>query len=190
MSLDLAQGMGYHTAPVPSPLPMPRRILLPYACRLTLMRSPCLACMLEEPCCLLSKHLVAKGSRYLCQDSFSEPEPIPTLVDYEDGSQSIFWNQRAVQLPNNTRWELVQDPNTAEWLVDSSSRDPNVKPKWVNKLVLSKRAREHLGQDIGGPNPCRIWFVVWAQVSWSSEFGLLLQDSSSRSETSPHDPNN
>ena len=70
---------------------------------------------------------------------------MPALVDYEDGSQSIFWRQRAVQLPGNTKLELVQDPNTIEWLVDSCSRDPSVKPKWVSKLVNSKRAREHLG---------------------------------------------
>ena len=77
-----------------------------------------------------------------CWDSFSDADTnVPLLVAYEDGTQSIFWRQRAVELPTATTWELVQDPETAEWLVDSAARDPGIKPKWVTKLMQSKRSR-------------------------------------------------
>ena len=39
----------------------------------------------------------------LClQDSFSAEEPAPVIVSYEDGSQSLFWEQRAMELPRGT----------------------------------------------------------------------------------------
>ena len=69
---------------------------------------------------------------------------IPILVTYSDGSQSIFFEQRAVELPSHTTWKLILDPSTKEWLVDAENQDPNAKPKWVSKLLSSKRSREHL----------------------------------------------
>ncbi|CAE6950181.1 unnamed protein product [Symbiodinium sp. CCMP2456] len=80
------------------------------------------------------------------EDDFSSAEEIdqPVLVAYSDGSQSLFYRQRAIELPTTTRWKLVQDPSTAEWLVDAENQDPNVKPKWVAKLMSSKRSRQRL----------------------------------------------
>ncbi|CAE7273491.1 unnamed protein product [Symbiodinium microadriaticum] len=94
------------------------------------------------------------------EDDFSSAEETdqPVLVAYSDGSQSLYYRQRAVELPTGTIWKLVQDPNTAEWLVDAENQDPNVKPKWVAKLLSSKRrlakkgaADRAAGADAAGP---------------------------------------
>ena len=37
--------------------------------------------------------------------------------------------------------EVQKDPASGDWLIDSRSRDPAVKPLWVHKLMQKKRAK-------------------------------------------------